>query len=233
MGVKKYRCVKKLALMSWRVYGTTMNEFEPWSTYPSLTPDRLSIVGGILRRVRNETVALHESEAGDSPWSLGCRIYSRTCFALREASAKYGWLTIVDEAEPLCFTFAIGSVPFKFYRGSPDDPPGRLLEMTYGELRQQQLVFDIEGIRLLDKILRIAVETFSNGEAATISVVEMDKAGVVTGTYSIRAVIELSNVTPLQAKPIDLPAPTLEPIENSKEKEKDNGELGAIPSVLG
>jgi hypothetical protein len=210
-----------------------MNEFEPWSTYPSLTPDRLSIVGGILRQVRHDAVDLHEPFAGDSPWSLGCRIYSRTCFALRDAAAKYDWLTIVDEAEPLCFTFAIGSVPFKFYRGSPADPPGRLLEMTFGELRQQQLVFDIEGIRIIDKILRVAIETYSNGETATISVVEMDKGGVVTGTYTIPAEIEVSNVMPLQAKPVDLPAPTLEPIEDSQEKEEENGELGAIPGILG
>jgi hypothetical protein len=152
---------------------------------------------------------------------------------LRDAAAKYDWLTIVDEAEPLCFTFAIGSVPFKFYRGSPADPPGRLLEMTFGELRQQQLVFDIEGIRIIDKILRVAIETYSNGETATISVVEMDKGGVVTGTYTIPAEIEVSNVMPLQAKPVDLPAPTLEPIEDSQEKEEENGELGAIPGILG
>lgn len=79
-----------------------MNEFEPWSTCLSLTPDRLSIVGAILRRVRHDAIDLHEPLAGDCPWSLGCRIYSRTCFALREAAAKYDWLTIVDEAEQLC-----------------------------------------------------------------------------------------------------------------------------------
>lgn len=209
------------------------NEFEPWSKYPSLTPDRLSIVGGILRRVRHEAVQLHDSLAGDSPWSLGCRIYSRSCFELRNAAAKYDWLTIVDEAEQLCFTFAIGAIPFKFYRGSPVDPPGRVLEMTFGELHQLQLILDIEGIRSIDNILRIAVETYPNGEASDISVVEMDKAGFVTGTYQIPEEVEISNVTPLQAKPVDLPAPTLEPIVDSQEKEKENGEPGAIPSVLG
>jgi hypothetical protein len=61
----------------------------------------------------------------------------------------------------------------------------------------------------------------------------MDKGGVVTGTYTIPAEIEVSNVMPLQAKPVDLPAPTLEPIEDSQEKEEENGELGAIPGILG
>ena len=210
-----------------------MNGFEPWSIHPSLTPDRLSIVAGILRRVRRDAVELHEPLAGDTPWSLGCRIYSRTCFALREAATKYGWLAIVDEAEPLSFTFAIGSIPFKFYRGSPTDPPGRLLDITFGELRHQQLLLDIEGIRPVDKILRIAVETYSNGEAATVSVVEMEKSGVITGTYVIPAEMEIGNVTPLQAKPVNLPAPTLEPIVDSQEKEKENGESGAIPGILG
>jgi hypothetical protein len=210
-----------------------MTEFAPWSPYPSLTPDRLAIVGETLRRVRHDAVELHDPLSGDSPWSLGCRIYSRTCFALRSAAAKYDWLTIVNEAEQLCFTFAIGAIPFKFYRGSPVDPPGRVLEMTFGELHQQQLSLDIEGIRLIDNILRISVETHPNGEASDVSVVEMDKAGLVTGTYRIPEVIEGSNVTPLQAKPVDLPAPSLEPIEDSHEEEKEHGEPGAIPSVLG
>lgn len=234
MGRKKISTCKKYytIVVIWCMV-LIMNEFEPWSTYPSLAPDRLSVIGGILRRVRHDAVELHDPLAGDSPWSLGCRIYSRTCFALRMAATKHDWLTIVEEAEQLCFTFAIGAIPFKFYRGSPVDPPGRVLEMTFGELHQQQLILDIEGIRSIDNILRIAVETYPNGEASDISVVEMDKAGVVTGTYRIPELIEVSNVTPLQAKPVDLPAPTLEPIEAVQEKEKENGEPGAIPSVLG
>jgi hypothetical protein len=211
-----------------------MINFEPWVAYPALTVDRLSIIAGVIRRVRHEAVTLHEPEDGDTAWSLGCRIYSRTCFALKNAASGYDWLTVVAEAEPLCFTFAIGSIPFKFYRGSPDDPPSRLLEMTFGELRHQQLAFDIEGIRLVDKILRVAVEAFPNGEVSSISVVEMDKAGVVTGTYCIPAEFELNNVTPLQAKPVDLPAPTLEPIEDSREQKKDDGHRTSTGSnILG
>lgn len=210
-----------------------MSSFEPWVAYPSLAVDRLSVIAAILRQVRHEAVALHDPDAGDSAWSLGCRIYSRTCFELQAAASRYDWLTIVPESEPLSFTFAIGSVPFKFYRGSAEDPPSRLLAMTYGELRHQQLALDIEDIRPLDAILRIAVETFPDGEVSSISVVEMDTAGEVTGTYCIPADVELSNVTPMQAKPVELPAPTLEPIEHKKEEKKDDGRISAVPSVLG
>src|SRR6266702_4537286 len=152
MPVKFLQTIKFLASMSSQAYVPFMSSFEPWVAYPPLSVDRLSVVAAILRQVRHDAVALHEPEAGDSPWSLGCRTYSRTCYELKAAASKYDWLTIVPESEALTFTFAIGSIPFKFYRGSPEDPPSRLLAMTYGELRHQQLALDIEGIRPLDAI---------------------------------------------------------------------------------
>lgn len=211
-----------------------MSNFEPWAAYPSVSVDRLSVVAAIFRRVWHEAVQLHDPEAGDTTWSLGCRVYSRICHELRQAAAKHDWLTIVPESDNLAFTFAIGAVPFKFYRGSPEDPPSRFLAMTYGELRHQQLAFDIEGVRPLDAILRIAVETFPDGEVSAVSVVEMDTAGSVTGTYCIPMDFELSNVTPMKAKPVELPAPNLEPIEHEQQKENDDhGRTSALPSVLG
>ncbi len=194
-----------------------MNDFQPWTKYPSLTSDRLSILANIIRHVRSDTVALHDLAGGDSEWSLGCRIYSRTCEAIRRAAKDHTWLTILRETETLCFSFAIGSVPFRFYKGRPDDPPERYLASTFGELRHLQTAFAIEGLRPLDKILRLAVETDATREVSNITFVEMDEAGNVTETFSIPFDAERGNVTPLQAKAVSLPAPTLEPVKKDDE----------------
>ncbi|MGA3212860.1 MAG: hypothetical protein ABSD20_16255, partial [Terriglobales bacterium] len=128
------------------------DDFRPSKKYAPLTDERLSVIAGALRNVRNNTLLLYDPFAGDGEWSHGCRVYERSCFAVRELAKTNSWLTIVTEAERLRFTFAIEGIPARFYRGSPDDPPGNYLVSTFGELHQQQLVL-IEGFRPLDKIL--------------------------------------------------------------------------------
>lgn len=205
-----------------------MSEFLPWIKYSPLTQDRLSTIANIIRHVRREAVVLHDPMGGDNEWSLGCRVYARTCHCIRVAAGDHQWLRILPEAENLSFSFAIGSIPFRFYRGKPDDPPGRYLIKTYGELHQLQTALEIEGLRPLDKTLRLAVETDASREVSGVSFVEMDEAGNVTETYGIPFDIELSNITPIQVKPVDLPPPTLEPLkdeEQGKQKKADERNL--------
>jgi hypothetical protein len=194
-----------------------MSDFQPWSKYPDLTKERLSVIAGIIRRVRIETLALHDRGGGDNQWSLGCRIYSRTCHALREASSLYEWLTILPETETLRFSFAIGYVSFRFYRGKPDDPPERYLMSTYGELHHLQRTLQIEGLHPLDKVLRLAVEPDTT-EVCQVTFVEVDEGGNVTETYRIPMEAEEKKVTLLEAKPVDLPPPTLEPLKSEEEQ---------------
>ena len=194
-----------------------MSEFQPWSKYPSLTRERLSAIANIIRYVRREALALHDSIGGDSEWSLGCRIYSRTCYAIREAAKEYEWLTILRESEILRFSFAIGSVSFRFYKGRPDEPPERYLMSTYGELHYLQATLQIEGLRPLDKILRLAIEPDAE-QVCRVTFVETDEAGNVTETYPIPYEVELGKITPLQARPVDLPPLTLEPLTSDEEE---------------
>jgi len=211
--------------MSPLLYKSFMSlHFEPWSKYPPLLPERLRIVAGIIRDVRRETVALHEADAGDNEWSLGCRVYARTVHAFQEAAEKFEWLTILPEYEkPLRFTFAIGSVPIRFYRGEAGDPPGNYVSVSYAELYQQQLALQIDGIRLVDQILRLAVEVDEKRDVSGVSVVEIDKQGSVTETYKIPFDVELETVAPLRSKPIDVPPPQLEPVKNQDERKKLKG----------
>jgi hypothetical protein len=201
-----------------------MSDFKPWTKYPALSRERLSVVANVIRRVRNETIMLHEPHNGDDEWSLGCRAYRRTCFALREASKSNQWLRVLTEPANLQFSFAIGEIPFRFYRGKADDPPERYLASTYGEIHHVQTSLDIEGLRPLDKILRLAVETGASRDVSAVTLVEVDEGGNVTETFAIpfNAEIETGKISSLQAKPVNVPPPTLEPINTTQEEKQNN-----------
>lgn len=197
------------------------SSFEPWIAYPPLTEGRLSAIATILRDVRERTVSKHEAEDGDSEWSLGCRIYSRSCFAITQAANKCDWLTILPELEKLRFSFAIGSIPFRFYKGTADDPPGKYIETTFGELRQQQLSLEIDGVSLRNVVLRLAIETNATRLASRVILVEMNESGTITNTYEIPFNAEGSNVVPLVVPPVSLPPVGLPTTEEAEQEARN------------
>jgi len=208
------------------------NTWTPWTDYPPLTQERLSIVASVIRQARRDTLILYDPLGGDDNWSHGCRAYVRSVFALKEASKAYSWLTVVPEVERLRATFAIAGIPFRFYRGLPEDPPTHYLGTTFAEIRQQQLSFKagFEGLlRPIDKIFRVAVEADAKGETTDISWVEVDDAGNVTNSYLIPLGVGKSNIAPAQPAPVELPPPTVEPRQqkteekDTKQKKKKNG----------
>jgi hypothetical protein len=198
----------------------SVSDFKPWIKYPSLSRERLSVVANIIRHVRAETALLHEPKNGDTDWSLGCRAYSRTCHAIREAAKTNQWLRVLPETANLQFSFGIGEIPFRFYRGKADDPPERYLASTFGEIHHVQAALDIDGLRPLDKILRLAIEPVATSDVYTVTLVEVDEAGNVTETFVIPFVgeVETGKVSPLESKPVDVPPPTLEPIHDTQEE---------------
>src|SRR5277367_815151 len=99
--------------------------FEPWLYYPSLTKERLVAVATLMRAARDGAVLLHDPEAGDTRWSLGCRIYDRIRGQIRKARLAMLWLSVIPESHPLRFTFTIGDLPLKFYKGEAEDVPGK------------------------------------------------------------------------------------------------------------
>ncbi len=192
-----------------------INKFLPWNIYSSLTAERLSIVADKLRRARNGTLELYDPIGGDTPWSHGCRAHVRQIKAVLEGAKEYDWLTILPDEEALRFTFAIGGVPIRFYRGTPDEIPEHHLYRTFAEIRQLQLVL-IPEARKKAKVLRIAIELDAEGNASEISLVESDVFGKPLNTYSIPPLIAKSNVIPAQTRAIELPPLQPEPIENTQ-----------------
>jgi hypothetical protein len=200
------------------------NNWTPWTDYPRLTQERLCTVASIIRQARRDTLSLYDPVGGDNSWSHGCRAYVRSVFALKEASKTYSWLTVLPEIERLRATFAIAGIPFRFYRGLPDDPPTHYLGTTFAEVSQMQMTFKagFEGLmRPSDKAFRIAVETDAHGHTKDISWVEVDDAGNVTNSYAIPPAAEKGNVTPAQAAPIELPPPTVEPLRTGQQEAKE------------
>src|SRR6266705_2625661 len=192
-----------------------INKVLPWNIYSSLTAERLSIVADKLRRARNGTLELYDPIGGDTPWSHGCRAHVRQIKAVLEGAKEYDWLTILPDEEALRFTFAIGGVPIRFYRGTPDEIPEHHLYRTFAEIRQLQLVL-IPEARKKAKVLRIAIELDAEGNASEISLVESDVFGKPLNTYSIPPLIAKSNVIPAQTRAIELPPLQPEPIENTQ-----------------
>ena len=200
-----------------------MIDFQPWQKYGDLTPERLSIVAEEFRRVRHDCVNLHQPELGDGDWSLGSRIYQRTYFAIFRLAEKYDWLTINQELKALQFSFSIGIVPLRFYKGDPDDPPSRYLAHTDGEARQIQTSFEFEGLPTLETVLRFAITPGENREAASIHLVEIDEVKEVVAAYRIPFNQRGAQVVPLQATPVILPPITAEPRRPDASEELETG----------
>jgi hypothetical protein len=191
--------------------------FEPWLDYPSLTLQNLTFIAGIMRDARDGAVQLHDVEAGDSNWSLGCRVYSRIMAQMRSASFSIPWLTVLPESQALRFTFAVGTVPLKFYRGDVDDVPQKYLEPSFTELRQMDLAFKTDGIDSTN-LLRIAVEPDASGKTSTVTLVEVEESGIPLRVFQIP--LDSANVIEMKPKPINLEPPTLEVIDESAEEGK-------------
>jgi len=201
-------------------------EFEPWIKYPALTAERLSVVANLIRETRRTTVLLHDPIGGDNEWSLGCRAYARTCFALQQATERYSWLTVLPEQESLRFTFAIGLIPVKFYHGEADGAPSHYCTITGTEMGQQQLAFQIDGVELAGQVLRIAVVTDVSRRVSKVVLVELDsETGAAAATYEIPFDLKSDNVVQLQSRPVDLPRPELEPLPTAEELKVAESEL--------
>lgn len=197
--------------------------FRPWNSYPALTEERLRIVADLIRRVRQEVVALHAPNEGDNEWSLGCRAYTRICYAITKATQQFDWLTVLpDPGKPLRFVFTIGQVPIRFYRGDADDPPARYLVSTTAERMARQMAFEFEGIPALDRFLRIAVDTNALGEADVVALAEFDELGSLLNAYPIPVAAD-SRIAqfPIRKEGVALPPPVVVPIRQEERKQDD------------
>src|SRR5262245_53960840 len=114
-----------------------MLDLNPWDIEPDLTLDRLRWIARQFVAVRRQAVADYSPAKGDIPWNHGCDCYARQMSTITRAalSGDYPWLRILDPT--LKFTFSIGRVPCRFYKGDAERPNVNLRE-AFPELRQRQ-----------------------------------------------------------------------------------------------
>jgi hypothetical protein len=188
-------------------------DFEPWKKYPALTVERLSPIATLIRKVRQECVDLYEPDKGDGPWSLGTRVYERTFFAIKDLAKVETWLGINRECHALQFSFNIGPVPLRYFRGDPEDPPSRYLAHTDGELFQLQTCMQFDDRPTVDSMLRLAVEVDSTRQAAAVVLIEIDEYKEVIGQYRIPFEATNLNIRTFQTPPINIAPVKAEPIQ--------------------
>ncbi|OCJ23838.1 hypothetical protein A6U89_31750 [Agrobacterium sp. B133/95] len=119
---------------------------------------------------RHAALDRYDEEAGDNGWTHGCRAFQFGRFRILKAidGGEYPWLTAIDRS--LQLIFKIGEVPVRIYKGLAEEPTGRTLRQSYGELQQLGLLFP-ECDEGHDLAYRFAVETDVDGTVIALNFV--------------------------------------------------------------
>jgi hypothetical protein len=185
----------------------------PWERHPGLTEERLRAVARIIQRVRNEVLEDYDAGKGDGPWSLGCRAYERTCFAITQAAeGEYSdWLTVIEP--PLHFVFGIGGVPVRHYRGEDDRPNVRALRMRAPEIEaveaQLELFPEYEQSNP-SWPWRLVVVSDDDGSVLRIVMVQLDPNGCPRNPWTVPLAGDVVPFAPVSAaakEGVELPPP--------------------------
>lgn len=195
----------------------------PSDVHPDLTEDRLNAIAELIRNQRKDIIGKSEIDRGDNAWSIGCRAYACTCYAITNAASKddrfAAWLNVLED-QGLYFTFTLGDIPIKFYRGDPENPPGRVSYYRSAEFLARQRAFPFTKNK--DNFLfRLIIETDSSFEVSEITLIQIDTDGNTINSWSIDST-RSPNIAPLASKSVKLPKPPIR-IKQSAEKETGTG----------
>ena len=141
-----------------------MQPQRPSDVHPDLTDERLQALATFFASTRRTVIALHDPLAGDDAWALGCRAFARcrTLLVNRFKSGEWPWFKVLDPS--MRCVFAIGDVPFRFFRGKPKRAPSRTLVQSAQELAQLSLAFSMEEMQHRELRWRFAIGTNFLGE---------------------------------------------------------------------
>lgn len=199
----------------------------PWEIHQDLMRDRLALIAGLIALGRSEALERYEPDVGDNPWTLGCRAYAFAKHQILKAvdEGKHAWLQIVDGGQQ--FTFRVGAIPIRFYRGPADEPHQRTLQQAFPELKQLALALG-EGRDLRGMIFRLAVETDIDGEITQIIFLGFRGASVEC-YWPIPLSSVATVVQPLQeskAEGVPLPPPTVRLPQSDSDEAGSTGKAG-------
>lgn len=183
----------------------------PWDYHADLQADRLSMVAGLIVDGRQNAVELHDEEAGDNGWTLGCRAFQfGRARILRAADGdEHPWLSTIDRG--LGLIFRIGEVPVRFYKGEVDEPTVGTLRFREPEQLQLSFTFSDEedGRHLL---YRFVIEPYVDEGAFAVKFVGFDGERPVL-SWDVPVDLpsrSIGTVGRPAAEPVELPAPAVE-----------------------
>jgi hypothetical protein len=192
---------------------------QPWiptEDYSGLTLERIQIIGDVIRTARAAAYLDHHPERGETNWSLGCRCYECTCFALAEAAKEHSWIEILAGGYGAShFVMRAGGHPIRFCSGDPETMPGKYLQQSFAEL----------GLMPANRILRITIASGIAGPA-DIYLVEVDEeTGNTTKSYLIPEVNHATNIVEFipPAPPVQIPPVVAESVEAETATDSETG----------
>jgi hypothetical protein len=204
-----------------------MTDLMPWQIHEDLTRERLVLLATLITVGRNNALERYHPEIGDNAWTLGCCGYAYGKHEIIKASGtgQHDWLQLVDEGQQ--FTFRVGQVPVRFYRGLAEDPHERTLRQAFPEMRQLALALE-DGRDLRGMIFRLAVETGLEGEITRIIFLALRGASVEC-FWPIPVGAKPAVLYPVQEsrdEGVALPAPAVRLPRADEDRTKGGGRVG-------
>ena len=196
----------------------------PSTVTPALTPERLQAVARVIVRVGDEAIQEQREEVGDDTWSLGCRVYRRTCHALAALANQHSWLDIWESG--LKCRVYIGGELIRFYCGEARKVPFRAVRKSTREPDEQRLFSFVESRAGNEGECWhwvIAVEKNSNGKVTRIVVQQANSSRQVRNQWALPASIYRDvhqSVAPLVQEAVEVPA-----VEVKKKLPRKPGEV--------
>jgi hypothetical protein len=197
-----------------------MDNPKPWDLEPSLEENRLRVLGGLLMTISNECTDLHDDDAGDNSWTLGCRIYGRVITRLYRLSATrdWAWLRVERQRSNLEISLMIGKCLIRYYRGDAYNP------------NQMQLFRAEEMQRAFGNFIDAPEDSFNwfivtekdyYGRAVQVVVFQANSDGEARYHW-IAASTEMdkgdSKIQPMGKPPVDVPRPIITPKDTENKK---------------
>ncbi|MCY4645261.1 MAG: hypothetical protein OXE73_00010 [Gammaproteobacteria bacterium] len=189
-----------------------MKNPKPWQLHPAFTQRRLIKVGTILWKARLSAAMGAKWELGDSPWSIGCVAYDRTCHALTEAALYAGyrdWLSVAKTSNRE-FLIKIGGVPLRFYRGDPSQSaPTKYASANLLELFTIQESDDL--FHDPTAYYRLVVEVDDWCKPVSVTFCQVSSSGHVSNEWQIQVAddVETHSLDDLREEAVELPPPSV------------------------
>lgn len=180
----------------------------PWEISPALLPDRLQALAVAAQQARDGVIDLRDDR--DDAWCCCCRAYTWTRAAFGAVQRGVGASWMRTRSSGLAFTFYVGNVPMKFYRGKAEQPKTSSLRSGVREmLAQSRLDFleeEIQGEGNAGWFWLMAIDTDVDGRVLDVVVFQANANRDIRNEWSVPLdgrVVAVSTVSDVRRDGVD------------------------------